>query len=173
MRRILMVDDDSGVLRAMERTLRSPEKYTILSCTSSAAALELAEHKGFDLVISDYRMPEMDGVTFLQRFSVLQPDAGRMMVSGHSDREALSGALNVAHVYSYVEKPWDGEQLRNIVAEALKYRDIVAHASYLDTVVLKQRDCIEKQERIFQHIRHHHPEIMLKALANYDLACVS
>lgn len=173
MRRILLVDDDHGVVMAMERTLRAPEKYSILSCTSAVAALQLAEHKGFDLVISDYRMPEMDGVTFLGHFRALQPDAGRIIVSGHSDREALYGALNVAHVYRYLEKPWDGEQVRNIVAEALIHRDIAAHAAYLDTAVEGQQDVIENQEQILRYIRRNNPEVLLRALANYDVANVS
>lgn len=114
-------------------------------------------------------MPEMDGVTFLQRFGAVQPGAGRLIVSGCADREALRDALNVAHIHGYVEKPWNAEQLRGIVETALTHHDRTTRSDDFDADVKEQNAVIEEQARLLEYVRRHHPDVWLRALANRDL----
>lgn len=121
MARILLVDDNANNLRAFERALRA-SGYHITTFDSPAAALDYARGCDVDLVISDYLMPEMDGIEFLREFRRLKPQAGRIVLSGYCERDALYGAINEGGVLRYIEKPCDTEVLRRIIAQVLDER---------------------------------------------------
>ena len=121
MARLLLVDDEDNVLAALKRTL-GPEPYAIGASSAPATALMLAEKTAFDLVIADYRMPGVDGVTFLRVFKRQQPEAVRMVLSAYADFEALKGAINEAEIYRFLTKPWDDDTLKHTIAQALLAR---------------------------------------------------
>jgi DNA-binding NtrC family response regulator len=87
--------------------------------TSPEAALERGEERDFDLVLSDYRMPSMNGVEFLTRFMKLQPDVPRVIVSAYADRDAIIAAINETNLSRFIQKPWDDEELRATVTAIL------------------------------------------------------
>jgi len=115
---ILLVDDEEAVLKSLRRTLRNSD-YKIYIFTEPQAALLEAEHRDYDLVISDYRMPRMDGVSFLRKLIVLQPEIRRIMLSGYSDMRAVMAAINEVGIYKFLTKPWKDAELRQIVADSL------------------------------------------------------
>lgn len=122
MHRILLVDDEPNVLNALRRELAGHGDYEVETFTSPAEALVRAQDTPFDLVISDYKMPGMDGVAFLQVFQHLQPDAARLLLSGQADRDVLAHAINSTHIYRFITKPWNRLDLVSVVTQALAFR---------------------------------------------------
>ena len=126
MYRVLLVDDEPNILSALRRCLAridvsqlDGEALQFETFTSPQAAIERSEEQDFDLVISDYRMPAMNGVEFLSRLMETQPNAPRMIVSGFADRDAIIAAVNEVHLARFIEKPWDEEALRRAVVSLL------------------------------------------------------
>jgi len=127
MHRIMLVDDEPNILSALCRLFVSPlveggEKLEVETFVSPHEALKRAkEGVTFGAVISDYRMPEMDGVAFLKSFREDQPHAVRMILSGYAD----FGAVNAMQIYRFIAKPWDNFELRAVVGQALAHHDMV------------------------------------------------
>lgn len=124
---ILLVDDEANILASLKREfLASNSDIAVETFTSPLEALACAKTKSFDLVISDYRMPEMDGVAFLNAFQEIQPDATRLILSGLADREAMVDAINRTHIFRFISKPWSELDLAGAVAQALAYHRVVS-----------------------------------------------
>ncbi|OGT01083.1 MAG: hypothetical protein A3F73_01785 [Gallionellales bacterium RIFCSPLOWO2_12_FULL_59_22] len=129
--RILLLDDDNYILAALRRELlRKPyighAGLEIETFDSPFAALARAqEHDGyFDVVISDIRMPEMNGIDFLKAFGIIHPDAASIILSGHADMQELIRAINEAHINFFIIKPWTEYDLKKALLEAIRYYDI-------------------------------------------------
>lgn len=120
MYRILLVDDEQNVLNALRRELE--EEYEVEAFNNPAEALQRCHESQFDLVVADYQMPEMNGIQFLKQFGKLQPDATRLILSGHADISVLANAINETHIYRFINKPWDQAALAGTLAQALTYR---------------------------------------------------
>lgn len=123
MYRILLVDDEQNVLNALRREL--DEIYEIEAFNNPLDALQRSQDVLFDLVISDYKMPEMNGIEFLKQFARLQPDTARIILSGQADADVLVNAINETHVYRFINKPWDKFELAAEVSKALEYRRVM------------------------------------------------
>ncbi len=123
MQRLLLVDDEQNVLNALRRELAGD--YAVEAFTSPQEALRRASESDFALVVSDYRMPDMDGVTFLENFGQIQPDAVRLILSGQADMEALIKAINVTHIYRFLSKPWSEADLKANILQGLDYREAI------------------------------------------------
>jgi len=126
MYRILLVDDEPNILSALRRCLASidarqldGEALQFETFTSPAAAIDRCEEHDFDLVISDYRMPSINGLAFLARIMEILPAAPRMIVSGNADRNAIIAAVNEVQLARFIQKPWDDEELRKTVVSIL------------------------------------------------------
>ncbi|MDA0189368.1 MAG: response regulator [Proteobacteria bacterium] len=122
MARLLLVDDEPNVLNALRRVLQRAfhgEDLQIEICDDPLKALTRVESGVFDLVVSDYRMPTMDGVTFLKHVRRLQPDAVRLILSASTDFDALMTAVNEAEIFRYLIKPWSDEALVDTLREGL------------------------------------------------------
>ncbi|MEW5887640.1 MAG: response regulator [Pseudomonadota bacterium] len=161
---LLLVDDEPNVLKALERQLRAVDRgteqpYRIESYTSPAAALERAGEQAFDLVISDYRMPHMDGVSFLAKFRALQPYAARLILSGHTDSPALLGAINSAGVMRFLCKPWEHAELVLAVENALLERALLLENLRLADEVRVQQGIISRQEAELRRLEAESPGI--------------
>lgn len=116
---ILLVDDEADNLALLYRTLRG--SYNLEKTTSPLQALEMLKEKDFELVISDHKMPEMDGVEFLKRVQLMKPQVMRILLTAYSDANILIDAINYAKIYRYVKKPFNPEELQLIVSSALEY----------------------------------------------------
>jgi len=117
-RTLLCVDDELSVLSALKRTLRSPD-LTVITATSGAQALEIMAELPIDLVISDMRMPGMDGAQLLERICRDWPDTVRILLTGYSDPTATIRAVNNGQIFRYLQKPWDERELAESVSEGL------------------------------------------------------
>jgi two-component system probable response regulator PhcQ len=145
---VLVVDDEQYALNAVVRDLTARDRfddlhmvllheadqafrvaapdfrYRVYTETSPLRALEVAKQLSFDVVISDYLMPEMDGLRFLEAFRQVQPDAARILLSGQADRETLVSAINRSEIYSFIGKPWREYVLKSTVAQAVAFHDL-------------------------------------------------
>jgi DNA-binding NtrC family response regulator len=126
MRRILILDDEPAVVNALRRTLRSgfpKDAVAIETFDEPEAAVLRAGEQDFDVVISDYRMPGLNGADVLQLVKGLQPDATRIVVSATTEVADIMAAVNRAEVFRYMTKPWDRDELIATVRAAFERRD--------------------------------------------------
>lgn len=158
MYRIMLVADEPNVLRALERLLKS-SRYTIESFAAAEQALRRVQSATFDLALADYRMPGMDGVTFLTRLREVQPDTMRLIISGHTDWHALLAAVNQAEIYRFLPKPWDDDDLKLTVERALEHRAVLVENRRLAEQVRRQQTQISRQEAALRELERTDPEI--------------
>lgn len=121
MARVLAVDDEAYVLRALQRELRG-HPFDLITESDPAAALERVRQEEFDIVISDCRMPGIDGVRLLTEVRRRHPHTVRIMLSGHADMQDLLLSINEAGIYRFISKPWSMPDLSSAVTEALQQR---------------------------------------------------
>lgn len=119
--RILCVDDEKNILQALERSFLDDD-YEIVNANSGAEGLQALEESGpFQVVISDYRMPVMNGVEFLKAVYARWPDTIRLVLSGYADIGAIVAAINEGHIYKFIPKPWDDEDLRVTIQKSMEH----------------------------------------------------
>ena len=131
--KILCVDDEPSILHSLERLLKP--QFVVLTAPSPAAGLAvLREHGDCAIVLSDYRMPEMNGIEFLRQVRVLYPQTSRAILSGQIDLQQVSDALNAGDIHKFFLKPWENEYLLVQMIEAVQMHDTLtekAHFEYL------------------------------------------
>ena len=137
--KILVVDDEVSVLNAIYRVFRK-EGYQILRSDNPADALKLLNEQVCHLIISDYRMPEMDGVTFLREAMSIRPDAIRMILSGYADSSTIISAINDGGIYKYLTKPWEDDILKSEVRYAIERYELQSVNKKLLDDVKRQND---------------------------------
>ena len=126
MQRMLMIDDEINVLSALQRSLRQcglASRLRLELFTDTTEALARAGQVDFDIVLSDFMMPGMNGVAFLKRFRELQPDAIRLILSASTEFETVMQAVNEAEVFRYLSKPWSQEALQDVIGQAMVRRN--------------------------------------------------
>lgn len=121
---ILVVDDDALVTSALNNLFLLETEYDVAVFNDPAAALREAERRPFDLILSDFLMPGVNGVELLKRVSELQPDIVRILLTGFADKENAIRAINEVGLYHYLEKPWDNENLLLLIRNALAERGL-------------------------------------------------
>ena len=121
---ILIVDDDALVTSALNNLLALETEYDVAVFNDPAAALREAERRPFDLVLSDFLMPGVNGVELLKQMRALQPDVVRILLTGFADKENAIRAINEVGLYHYLEKPWDNENLLLLIRNALEERGL-------------------------------------------------
>ena len=118
-RTLLVVDNEPGVLAALTRLLRR-DGYRILTASTGREALELLSENAVQVIVSDQRMPGMSGTEFLGIVRQLHPDTVRIVLSGYTDLEVVTDAVNRGAVFKFLTKPWDDAQLREQVRDAFR-----------------------------------------------------
>ena len=118
-RTLLLIDDEENIVAALARVLRS-DGYNILKAASGKEGLEILARNEVGVIISDQRMPEMTGVEFLSEVKELYPDTVRIVLSGHTEINAVTDAINRGAIYKFLTKPWEDELLRANVGEAFQ-----------------------------------------------------
>lgn len=120
-RNLLLVDDEPNIINALKRTLRR-DNYSILTAGSGPEGLALLADYEVGVIISDQRMPQMTGVEFLRKVKALYPKTLRIVLSGYTELESVTRAINEGAIYKFLTKPWDDDQLREHIHEAfLRY----------------------------------------------------
>ncbi len=154
--KILLVDDEPNVLRALTRLLKN---YQVVTFTSGEEALLAAQERAFDLVISDFRMPGLDGVEFLTFFKALQPDAIRMILTGYADLKGIQHAINDAEVFRFINKPWNNIEILNAVTRGLEHKHMLLENRTLAAEVRRQQALLQKKDAILRALEAKDPGI--------------
>lgn len=122
-RTLLLVDDEENMISSLTRLLRR-EGYRILSAGGGAEGLEILAKHRVDVIVSDQRMPQMTGVEFLRRVKTMYPDTVRIVLSGYTELQSITDAINEGAIYKFLTKPWDDEQLRANIQEAFRHKEL-------------------------------------------------
>lgn len=155
----MLVDDEENILKALKRALSANKDWSIETFANGEEALQRAMKKQFDLYLSDYRMPKIDGVSFLTGVKKIQPDSIRLILSGYTDLDALMGAINQAEIFRFITKPWNDEVLISSIKQALSFRDTLLENKRLADTVRKQQSELDKQKYIFEEYKIKHPDL--------------
>jgi response regulator RpfG family c-di-GMP phosphodiesterase len=119
--KLLLVDDEESILNSLRRLLRG-QPYEVLLATSGAQALEIMARQPIDLVMSDARMPNMDGSTLLAHIHQRHPDTLRIMLTGYADPTVIIKAINEGQIHRYISKPWHDEEMLLTLRQSLAYQ---------------------------------------------------
>lgn len=139
---ILCVDDEVNILSALKRLFRSSE-FKLLTAESGAAALEILAAEPVDLILSDMRMPGMNGAQFLAQARQLYPDTVRILLTGYAEMDAAIAAINDGGVYRFLQKPWDEHELVLAVRQALEQQALRRQNEQLSAVVRRQNQQLQ------------------------------
>ena len=145
---LLVVDDEPEVCASVSHLLY--RNYRVLRAHSAAEAVELLSQHAVEIIMTDQRMPDITGVEMLQKIKSQYPEAIRILFTGYADLNSVIAAINQGHVYRYLSKPWQPEELEAAVADAAaEYRRIVQQAQEL----AKCQERIAQLERENQRLR--------------------
>jgi DNA-binding NtrC family response regulator len=117
---VVLVDDEDMVVTSVRAFLTLETDYNIHGFTSPGEALKHFETHPVDVVVSDYLMPQVNGIQLLMKAKEFQPEAARILLTGHADKQSAIQAINDVGLYHYLEKPWDNAQLLLIVKSAIE-----------------------------------------------------
>ncbi|MFW5953465.1 MAG: response regulator [Candidatus Natronoplasma sp.] len=122
---VLIVDDDTEVLKLLKRTLEVAKnmEYDVTIATNGKYGLKHVRETDYDIILSDYQMPQMDGIEFLKKVKEKSPRTLRFMITGEGDLNVAKEAINKADIDQYIEKPWDTGELLLTIRKELKERD--------------------------------------------------
>ena len=141
---VVIVDDEEMVVVALRALLELETDHDVHGFTDPAEAARFLEGNTVDVCVSDYLMPGMNGIQFLTHAKQLQPEASRVLLTGHADKQSAIAAINQVSLFQYVEKPWDNAQLLLIIssgAERTKlFRMLQSKISELDSAHSNLKD---------------------------------
>lgn len=122
---IVIVDDEDMVLTSLNSFLNLETDYDVKTFVSVKEALEYIKTGRVDLVVSDYLMPEMDGISFLGKVREIKPEVPRIILTGYADKENAIKAINTVGLFQYIEKPWDNDDLLIILRNGLEKQKLM------------------------------------------------
>lgn len=162
--RILLIDDEPHVLSSLQRLLRQhppvPDKpFVVETFGSPLKAIEAAQERTVDVVVCDYRMPELDGIETLRRLKEVQPHTGRILLSGSREFDTVVDAVNVAQVGRIVIKPWSDVELVAAIRDAIETRRLRLENAELADHLRMQRGLLSKQDAELRRIENLWPGI--------------
>ncbi|WP_181358780.1 response regulator [Pseudothauera lacus] len=140
---LLLVDDEANIVAALRRLLRR-DGYTLLSAGSGEEGLALLATQAVDVILSDQRMPGMSGVEFLRQAKILRPDTVRLVLSGYTELQSITNAINEGAIFKFLTKPWDDEQLRANIAEAFSFKRLADENRRLSTQLREANAQLER-----------------------------
>lgn len=148
--KILFVDDEENVLRALKR-LFADEDYNILTTTSGFEGLKIIQEERPQIIVSDYRMPGMNGIDFLTKAYIRNPDAVRIILSGYADTAVVIEAINEGQIYKLIPKPWNDDELKIAISNAVD-RYILFKRNLELTEELKNKN--DELTKLNEELRH-------------------
>ncbi|HKI21412.1 MAG TPA: hybrid sensor histidine kinase/response regulator [Isosphaeraceae bacterium] len=129
---LLVVDDERDVLRSVHDLLRLD--YRVVTCQRGAEALEvLRSAEPVQVILSDQKMPEMTGVEVLRQAKIIRPETTRLLFTAYADIRTVIDAVNQGHIFRYLAKPWDPEELEAVVRQAVDHHDLIVEKNRLVT----------------------------------------
>jgi DNA-binding NtrC family response regulator len=117
---VMIVDDEEMVLASIRTLLLLDGEYEVRSFSNPLEAVQCLLEETVDVTVSDYLMPEMNGIQLLAQAKQLQPEATRVLLTGHADKASAIRAINEVSLFQYLEKPWDNAQLLLVIQTAVE-----------------------------------------------------
>lgn len=148
--RIVVVDDEELVTSSLRNFLSLDLDVDVVIFNKPMEAKRHIEENPIDLIISDFLMPELDGIRLLSSARQRQPEAPRVLLTGYADKENAIKAINEVQLFQYVEKPWDNEQLKQTIKAALERKHFI---QTITTVVEKLAETESDLARVRKGLR--------------------
>lgn len=145
-RTLLLVDDEENILRSLARLFRR-DGYRILTANSGQEGLEILKDNEVGVIISDQRMPTMSGVEFLSNVKDRYPDTVRIMLSGYTELESVTDAINRGAIYKFLTKPWEEGLLRENIEEAFRRHEMTRENERLSRELKQSNDRLTSANR--------------------------
>ncbi len=136
---LLFVDDEANILSSLQRLFR-PFGYRILTAESGAQGLEILAQESIDLVVSDMRMPEMNGAQFLEKVRQQWPETMRILLTGYAEIGSTIEAINKGQIYRYISKPWEDSDITLTIKLALQHKMLEQEKLRLDVLTQQQNE---------------------------------
>ncbi|MBI5557760.1 MAG: response regulator [Deltaproteobacteria bacterium] len=136
---LLLVDDEPCVLKSLCRALSTAE-YNLFTAESAAEALEIVKQHDIGVVISDMKMPEMDGIAFLEAVAKISADTVRILLTAYGSHESAIAAINRSHIFGYLTKPWTAENLQATLAKAFRHANLIRENKRLQELTNRQNE---------------------------------
>ncbi len=149
--KILLVDDEENVRNALKRVLKR-EGYEVYSAAGGAEALAQLKNISPDVIISDFLMPEMNGIEFLNRAREILPEVVRIILTAHADVQMAVQAINEAGVYRLLTKPWDDAELKIMLNQINEHIALIKENSRLKAIIKSQEDILRRLENEYPGI---------------------
>ncbi|MBE9563050.1 MAG: response regulator [Proteobacteria bacterium] len=118
---LLFVDDEKQILIPLKAMFK--KQYTVFTAISGPNALEIIKNNSIQIIISDQRMPEMQGIELLKQVKELSPKTVRILLTGYADLNAVVESVNTGEIFRFIEKPWNNERLKNTIEAAASIYD--------------------------------------------------
>lgn len=145
--RVLYLDDEPHLLTAFRRLLRKSE-IEVETAQDPWGALELIEKSFFDVIASDYNMPGLDGAKFFAKVQEISPRSVRILITGMADFQAALNAINAGHVYSLITKPWNAQELKEVISRGIEL-------SRLERENRAMQELLKKKNRELEDLNQH------------------
>lgn len=168
--KILFVDDEEFVLNALKR-LFMDDNYTILTASSGEEGLEILKKEEPQIIISDYRMPGMNGVDFLRKAYIRKPDAVRIVLSGYADTAVIVQAINEGQIYKLIPKPWNDDELKIAISNAVDRYLLYKRTLELTQELMDKNEELIRVNRILKQLLKEKSELLefkSKMLTNFQ-----
>ncbi len=140
---ILFVDDEENILHSLKRLLRK-ERYRILTATCGADGLEMLKKHEVHLVVTDQRMPGMSGTEFLAKVKENYPEIIRIVLSGYTEVDTITESINKGHIYKFMLKPWNDQNIKLEIKQALEQYDLMQVNKTLHEKLIEKNAELEK-----------------------------
>lgn len=165
---LLCIDDDDINLQAFQRIFS--KQYRVVTTPSANEALELIKEQTFSVILSDQNMPEMDGISFFKQSIQRQPDATRILLTGHADLKSVLLAINDGQVFRYLTKPFDFEDLKHAVAQGVEQFELkksLEQKNHQLTQALEELRTLDKAKNQFMILVNHELKTPLTGLLSF------
>lgn len=133
---VMIVDDEEMVITSVKALLQLETDFDIHGFTDPEEAASFAQSNPIDVAVSDYLMPKINGIQLLSKIKEAQPEASRILLTGHADKQSAIEAINQVALFQYLEKPWDNAQLLLVVQSGAEraqlFRDLREKVEALD-----------------------------------------
>lgn len=165
---LLLVDDETNILMSLKRLLRR-DGYEIITANSGQEGLAILENRNIDVIVSDQRMPNMTGVEFLGHVKKKYPDTIRIVLSGYTELNSVTDAINEGSIFRFLTKPWDDDKLREYIQEAFLYKNLADTNRNLSLKVqTSNQELASANRRLSDFIEHKQQQFSLSA-TNLDV----
>lgn len=165
---LLLVDDEQNIVSSLKRLLRK-DGYHILTANSGQEGLDILTDNTVDVIVSDQRMPGMTGVEFLRKVKGLYPDTIRIVLSGYTELNSVTDAINEGAVFRFLTKPWDDDKLREHIKEAFHYKALADDNRRLSLKVQTSNQELASANRQLANMLQEKQQQIIRNSANLEI----